>query len=175
MPTFWPSTKPNSRRPARRASTRLAEPEAGARPRNPITGTAGCCASAARGQVNAPTKKMKLRRFMSPFQSASATSSCGQYHIPQIEGSGQSRFAGAALGRKSLRPDAGILHDLAPVFDLLPDERTVSFRRSADRHRADLAEGLLHLIGSQHLVERSVQPHHDVLRRAALDLEADPF
>ncbi len=49
--TFWPSTKPASLRPLRKATRRGAEARASPLRKNPITGIAGCCARAPSGQT----------------------------------------------------------------------------------------------------------------------------
>jgi len=65
MATFWPSIKPASASPLRKAATRLAFSSGDPACRNPITGTAGCCARAASGHAAAaPNRVMNWRRFM---------------------------------------------------------------------------------------------------------------
>jgi hypothetical protein len=67
---FWPSTNPASLRPWRKAATKCAEPAAAVLRRNPITGIAGCCARAAKGQAAAlPSSAMKSRRLTGSPQS----------------------------------------------------------------------------------------------------------
>src|SRR6516162_4606339 len=64
MVTLWPSTKPISPNPLRKAATRFAESSGDLLPRNPITGIDDCCARAASGQIAAepPSSVMKSRR-----------------------------------------------------------------------------------------------------------------
>ena len=62
--TFWPSTKPSSLRPKRRASARCEKPSADCPFNIPTTGTAGCCACTESDSTaaKAPTKTMNSRR-----------------------------------------------------------------------------------------------------------------
>jgi len=64
--TFWPATNPASFRPCSNAVTRCSEPAADVLRRNPITGTADCCARAVNGHATTVLLKrlMNSRRLM---------------------------------------------------------------------------------------------------------------
>src|SRR5262245_2912980 len=73
--TFWPSTKPASRRPARNAATKCAIGASGVLRRNPMTGIGGGCPRAASGHAAAapPSTVMNSRRLTSDIAACSPT------------------------------------------------------------------------------------------------------
>src|SRR5215472_16412938 len=66
MATFWPATNPASFKPCSNAVTRCSEPAADVLRRNPITGTADCCARAVNGHATTVLLEslMNSRRLM---------------------------------------------------------------------------------------------------------------
>src|SRR6266481_7782242 len=72
MATFWPSTKPASLRPARKAANRWATDSADEGLRNPTTGIAGCCARAESGHTIAapPRSVINARRLIVIFRNS---------------------------------------------------------------------------------------------------------
>src|SRR5262249_2327196 len=104
MATFLPSMNPASFRPCRKASTIYAKPAACVLLRNPITGSAGCCALAASGHAAAPPRSaMNWRRVI---RSPRCLPQRGNFH---------SAYAGVFDGALHQSGGLSFLHKLAYV------------------------------------------------------------